>query len=309
MSNTKSTALIVGASRGLGLALAEEYLSRGWDVVATVRGKARTGLHDLKDKHGDKIEIETVDIVERYQVSALHERLHGRVFDLLFVNAGVANDPDETIGKVTTDEFVRIMVTNALSPMRVVEMFGDLVSPTGTIGVMSSGLGSVADNEQGGWEIYRGSKAALNTFMRSYAARHRKDRRSLVIIAPGWVRTDMGGPHAALEIDERHSARGGYDHDAVGEARPSLSRLPGTDGALVSDPARSGSQNQGDAFTVEPTTAATAFESCGRGSRSLGSSVVPGAFSIASSHSADRAKLGSPLKCSLGAKPSARLMA
>jgi NAD(P)-dependent dehydrogenase (short-subunit alcohol dehydrogenase family) len=73
--------------------------------------------------------------------------------------------------------------------MRVVEMFGDLVSPTGTIGVMSSGLGSVADNEQGGWEIYRGSKAALNTFMRSYAARHRKDRRSLVIIAPGWVRT------------------------------------------------------------------------------------------------------------------------
>ncbi|HEY8129108.1 MAG TPA: SDR family NAD(P)-dependent oxidoreductase [Hyphomicrobium sp.] len=202
MSNTKSTALIVGASRGLGLALAEEYLSRGWDVVATVRGKARTGLHDLKDKHGDKIEIETVDIVERDQVSALHERLHGRVFDLLFVNAGVANDPDETIGKVTTDEFVRIMVTNALSPMRVVEMFGDLVSPTGTIGVMSSGLGSVADNEQGGWEIYRGSKAALNTFMRSYAARHRKDRRSLVIIAPGWVRTDMGGPHAPLEIDE-----------------------------------------------------------------------------------------------------------
>jgi NAD(P)-dependent dehydrogenase (short-subunit alcohol dehydrogenase family) len=202
MSHTRSTALIVGASRGLGLALAKEYLSRGWDIVATVRGNARTGLHDLRDKHGDKIEIETVDIVEQDQVSALRERLRGRVFDLLFVNAGVANDPDETIGNVTTDEFVRIMVTNALSPMRIVETFGDLVSPTGTIGVMSSGLGSVADNEQGGWEIYRGSKAALNTLMRSYAARHRKDRRSLVIIAPGWVRTDMGGPHAALEIDE-----------------------------------------------------------------------------------------------------------
>jgi NAD(P)-dependent dehydrogenase (short-subunit alcohol dehydrogenase family) len=202
MSHIRSTALIVGASRGLGLALAKEYLSRGWDIVATVRGNARTGLHDLRDKHGDKIEIETVDIVEQDQVSELRERLRGRVFDLLFVNAGVANDPDETIGNVTTDEFVRIMVTNALSPMRIVETFGDLVSPTGTIGVMSSGLGSVADNEQGGWEIYRGSKAALNTLMRSYAARHRKDRRSLVIIAPGWVRTDMGGPHAALEIDE-----------------------------------------------------------------------------------------------------------
>jgi NAD(P)-dependent dehydrogenase (short-subunit alcohol dehydrogenase family) len=95
-----------------------------------------------------------------------------------------------------------VMVTNALSPMRVIETLGDLVSPTGTIGVMSSGLGSVADNEHGGWEVYRGSKAALNTLMRSYAARHRNDGRSLVIIAPGWVRTDMGGPHATLSIDQ-----------------------------------------------------------------------------------------------------------
>ncbi len=202
MSKTKSTALIVGASRGLGLALVEEYLSRGWDVVGTERDKSRSGLQDLKDKYGARLEIEEVDIVEQDQVSALHDRLRGRIFDLLFVNAGVANDPDETIGNVSTDEFIRIMVTNTLSPMRVIEKLDDLVSPTGTIGVMSSGLGSVADNEQGGWEIYRGSKAALNTLMRSYAARHRTDQQSLVIIAPGWVRTDMGGPHAALEIHE-----------------------------------------------------------------------------------------------------------
>ncbi len=202
MSKTKPTALIVGASRGLGLALVEEYLSRGWDVIGTERGKSRSGLQALKAKYGARLEIETVDIVEPNQVAALHDRLRGRIFDLLFVNAGVANDPDETIGKVSTDEFIRIMVTNTLSPMRVIETLGDLVSATGTIGVMSSGLGSVADNEQGGWEVYRGSKAALNTLMRSYAARHRKDQRSLVIIAPGWVRTDMGGPHATLEIHE-----------------------------------------------------------------------------------------------------------
>lgn len=202
MSNTKPIALFVGASRGLGLALSEEYLRRGWHVVATVRGKTRSPLHDLKDKHDGELEIETVDIVKPDEVAALHDRLEGRTFELLFVNAGVTNDPDETIGEVSTDEFIRLMVTNALSPMRVIEALGDLVASSGTIGVMSSGLGSVADNEQGGWEVYRGSKAALNTLMRSYAARHRNDRRSLVIIAPGWVRTDMGGPHAALEIDE-----------------------------------------------------------------------------------------------------------
>lgn len=202
MPDAKSKALIVGTSRGLGLAMVEEYLSRGWDVVGTVRGNGRTALHDLKDKHGAALDIATVDIVEQDQVAALREQLSGQLFDLLFVNAGVANDPDETIENVSTDEFIRVMVTNALGPMRVIETFDDVVTPTGTIGVMSSGLGSVADNEQGGWEIYRGSKAALNTLMRSYAARHRKDSRSLVIIAPGWVRTEMGGPHAALEVSE-----------------------------------------------------------------------------------------------------------
>lgn len=201
MDAKKFSALIVGASRGLGLALVEEYLRRGWHVVATVRGNTKTALHDLQAKHAGALEIETLDIVAQDQILALRDRLEGQTFDLLFVNAGVANDPDETVGQVSTDEFIRVMVTNALSPMRVIETLDGLMTPSGTIGVMSSGLGSVADNEHGGWEVYRGSKAALNTFMRSYAARQR-GRRSLIIIAPGWVRTDMGGPHATLGVEE-----------------------------------------------------------------------------------------------------------
>jgi NAD(P)-dependent dehydrogenase (short-subunit alcohol dehydrogenase family) len=200
-ASSSGTALIIGASRGLGLALAEEYVARGWRVVATVRGSTRTGLHDLAEKVAGHVEIESLDIAAADQIAALRARLRGRSFDLLFVNAGVANDPEQTIGEVPTEEFVRVMVTNALGPMRVVETFQDLVPATGTIGVMSSGLGSVADNDDGGWEVYRASKAALNTLMRSFAARH-DDPRTLLIIAPGWVRTDMGGPDAHLSIAE-----------------------------------------------------------------------------------------------------------
>src|ERR1700733_7402487 len=103
MSSPLPTVLIIGASRGLGLALVEEYLKRGWRVVATIRGTGRTGLQDLADKADGRLEIEQIDIAVPEQLTALHQRLKERRFDLLFVNAGVTNDPEETIGEVKTE--------------------------------------------------------------------------------------------------------------------------------------------------------------------------------------------------------------
>jgi NAD(P)-dependent dehydrogenase (short-subunit alcohol dehydrogenase family) len=194
--------LLIGASRGLGFALAEEYLKRDWHVVATERDRTTSKLHHLLGASDGRLEIESVDIVYPDQVAALRARLASRKFDLLFVNAGVKNDDRETIADVSTDEFMRVMMTNALSPMRTVETLQDVVLPSGTIGIMSSGQGSISNNENGHYEIYRGSKAALNMFMRSFAARHADDPRTLLLMAPGWVRTDMGGPQARLSIEE-----------------------------------------------------------------------------------------------------------
>jgi NAD(P)-dependent dehydrogenase (short-subunit alcohol dehydrogenase family) len=203
MTNATSerAALLIGASRGLGLALAAEYVARGWQVTATVRGAGRTELHDLAESSDGRLTVEEVDIAVPEQVAALRERVADRAFDLLFVNAAISNGDVEVTG-VSTETFNRVMVTNALSPVRVVEAFQNVVTPAGTIGVMSSRQGSITLNDNAGYEVYRASKSALNQLMRSFAARHVDDPRTLLLISPGWVRTELGGPSAPLTIDE-----------------------------------------------------------------------------------------------------------
>ena len=196
-----STALIVGASRALGLGLAGELLKRGWEVIGTVRGEQRTGLHDLADESEGWLSVEQLDMTEPDQLAALAERLAGRSLDLLFVNAAITQG-DVPAGEVSTTSFVEVMVTNALSPLRVVERLRSIVAPTGTIAVMSSSQGSISLNTRGHHDVYRASKSALNQLMRSYAVRYADDTRTVLLINPGHVQTELGGPTAPLTVDD-----------------------------------------------------------------------------------------------------------
>jgi NAD(P)-dependent dehydrogenase (short-subunit alcohol dehydrogenase family) len=197
---TKQSALIIGASRGLGLAMVEEWLGKDWAVVATVR-TVSSELALLAARFPDSLEIEIVEITDAASVDGLRRRLDARTFDVLFVNAGICLANEESPSSADERDFTAMMLTNAFAPMRFIERFENVVATDGVIAVMSSELGSIAGNG-GFWELYSASKAALNMLMKCYAAQRPNTSHALLLVAPGWVRTDMGGPTALLSIEE-----------------------------------------------------------------------------------------------------------
>lgn len=197
-------ALVVGASRGLGLGLTAELKSRGWNVAATVRdaaGEAR--LRELADRPGGELRIERLDINDDVGLATLRHRLAEVIFDLVFVNAGIA----PRASAPNRDEAAAVFLTNAVAPLQVADAFLDRVREgPGVIAFMSSGLGSIAEKTDDYSPLYSASKAALNSLSRSFAASLGRRRITVLAIAPGWVRTDMGGPGAPLDVAE--SVRG-----------------------------------------------------------------------------------------------------
>lgn len=201
-------ALIIGASRGLGLGLVREHLARGWQVTATVRSPS-DDLEALRANAGGRLTIERLDIGVSQQAVALAAKLDGQTFDLLFLNAGIMAGRGTALAEVADADIADLFLTNAINPIRLADVLIGRVAPGGTIAFMSSILGSIGGNDDGRAELYRASKAALNSLFRSFRARHAKADLTLLALHPGVVRTAMGGPGAPLDIDT--SVRGVAD--------------------------------------------------------------------------------------------------
>jgi NAD(P)-dependent dehydrogenase (short-subunit alcohol dehydrogenase family) len=203
--------LLIGASRGLGLGLAKLFAAREWNVVATERSSS-AGLKAAAADAGGRMRIEHVDITNQAEVKALDRQLSGELFDVIFIVAGVHDDTTKPIHKVPVAEAARLFITNAYSPIYAAEMVFGRLKPNGTLAIMSSRMGSVAlapTYGAGEWETYRASKAALNMLARCFYQRHHDEGRTLLIMHPGWVKTDMGGGDAPVDLTA--SVEGLYD--------------------------------------------------------------------------------------------------
>jgi NAD(P)-dependent dehydrogenase (short-subunit alcohol dehydrogenase family) len=194
--------LVAGASRGLGLGLANSFAAHGWDVVATERTTS-AGLRTAAAAADGRIRIERLDINDPQLVQNLHRQLAGEVFDVIFIVAGISDrEPDKPVHEVPAHEAAQVFISNAYSPMYFAEAFFDRLKPHGTLAIMTSRMGSVAlvsTSVDGTWEVYRASKAALNMLARCFYQRHRSGC-TLLLLHPGVVKTDMGGPDAPVDL-------------------------------------------------------------------------------------------------------------
>ena len=200
--------LITGCNRGIGLQMVKSAVSKQWRVFACCRNVHDAAeLSEVTRMSGGLVSMHTMDIGDKAQIQAVAYELRNETIDILINNAGVYGSMENSFGKIDDEDWLNTFRINTIAPMQVAEAFVNNVarSEKKIIATMSSKMGSMADNSSGDSYIYRSSKAALNAVMKSMSIDLKPQNIACVILHPGWVKTDMGGPYA--EITTRESVK------------------------------------------------------------------------------------------------------
>ena len=193
-------AIVIGASRGIGLGLVKELASRGYKVIASERSESAE-LREAAEARKPAVEIVKCDVTDKDSVAALKGKCADGSVDLLVMNAGVYGGNEQGLPDLTRDNVADIIITNAVGPVQAALELLPLMKKGGTIAMMSSKMGSI-DDSSGGVNLYRLSKVSQNMLARSLFGSHAQERGVGVLsLHPGWVQTDMGGPNALIDVE------------------------------------------------------------------------------------------------------------
>ncbi len=192
--------LIIGASRGIGLEFVRQYRAEGAEVTATARDEP--ALAQLRELGARAVAL---DVAEASSVAGLGGQLDGLAFELVALCPGIYGPRQDGTDPPTEADFDAVMHTNVLGAMRLLSPIVDCLAPGARLAVMSSRMGSIGSRTAANGWLYRASKAALNSVLKD-ASILLAGRAVCVALHPGWVRTDMGGEHADLDVAD--SVRG-----------------------------------------------------------------------------------------------------
>ena len=204
MTNSIYCVVITGCSRGIGLELACQYAEAGWRVIATAREPdVSPALRQLAVKHA-RLSVHTLDVSSDDSIADFIRQLGGKPVDLLINNAGVYGAGGSDVGYLSRAAWRDVLEVNTLSPMMLTQaLLPNLEAGTlKIVGMMSSKVGSIADNSSGGSYYYRSSKTALNQVVKSLSIDLASQGIKVVALHPGWVQTQMGGPNALIDTQQ-----------------------------------------------------------------------------------------------------------
>lgn len=201
-----NTVLITGANRGIGLEFARQYAADGWQVVACCRQPQQAeALNRLADQYKDRFSIHRLDVRELAEIDQLSHKLQDLSIDILINNAGVyPHAQNGEFGRISYDDWMEAFRVNTFAPLKMVEALIEQIacSQLKIVATITSKMGSIADNQRGGSYIYRSSKAAVNTVVKSLAIDLQPRGIIAVLLHPGWVQTDMGGRGALISTKQ-----------------------------------------------------------------------------------------------------------